>query len=272
MSQTQSKTAIETIADAEIWHAIVDGVNAISPAEEAAFEFDADGLRVALRDSANVALIAMECDKGGFEAYGVADDVTIGIDTTKFADLLSAADATGDDTVAFDLDAETRKFQFEAGGVEYELAGLDADTIDGSPTNIPAVKDDLQYSVDVDLPVAKWSTATDVVDLAGGANGTFVYDADADTLALEGKGDTDTSRVVLSDHDDFAWRDDTPDTRVEVVQSNQYMTEVVSVLEDADADVVRFVTGTELPYHVWTTHADGRIDTKLMQAPRLTSQ
>jgi len=270
MSQAKSKHAIETIADAELWEAIVDGVNQVGTRQEAAFEFGEESLRVRVKDAANVAMIAQTVDPDGFEHYEVGGSgVTIGINTEKFADLLDAAD--GDDPVKFNLNAETRKFEFEANGVEYDLAGIDPDSMNGTPVEVPPLKDEYDWAVRCDLPVEKWSTGCDVVELAGSGHGTFVYDPDDDAFVLEGRGDTDTSRVDLTDHDAFAWRDGKPDDRVECVMSNDYMPELIDVLEDGDDDVVRFVTGTELPLHVWTSHADGRIDTKVLQAPRIVS-
>jgi len=271
MSQAKSKHAVETIVDATLWEAFVDGINEVSTKQEVALQFDEGGLRAAVKDAANVALIAMECDPEAFEHFAVGGEVTIGVNTAKFADLLKAA--SGDDPVKFHLNAETRKFEFQANGVEYELAGIDPDSMGGTPVDIQPVKDELAYSIDVDLPVEKWSTGCDVIDLAGSGHGTFRYDPDEPgDFVLEGKGDTDTSRVVLSDHDAFEWNEDEPDVVVEDVQSNDYMPEIVSVLEDGDNDVVRFVTGDELPFHTWTSHADGRIDTKLMMAPRIVSE
>jgi hypothetical protein len=269
MSQTQTKNAIETIVDADLWEAIVDGVNQIGTRQEAAFEFGDESLRVRVKDAANVAMIAQTVDPDGFEHYAVGGDVTIGINTAKFADLLDVAD--GDDPVRFNLNAETRKFEFESNGVEYDLAGIDADSMNGTPVDVPTLKDDYDWAIDADLPVDKWSTGCDVVELAGSGHGTFMYDADADVFALEGRGDTDSSRVDLTDHDGFAWRDGTPDTTVECVMSNDYMPELIDVLDDGDDETVRFVTGDTLPLHVWQTHADGRIDTKVLQAPRIVN-
>jgi len=258
MSQAKSKHAVETIVDADLWEAVVDGVNQVGTKQEAAFEFEDDRLRIRVKDAANVAMIAQTVDTDGFEHYAVGSDrVVIGINTEKFADLLDVAD--GDDPVRFNLNAETRKFEFEANGVEYELAGINPDSMGGTPVDVPPLKDEYDWAVRCDLPVEKWSTGCDVVDLAGSGHGTFAYDADADTFALEGHGDTDTSRVDLTDHDDFGWREDKPDADVECVMSNDYMPELIDVLEDGDDEVVRFVTGNELPIHVWQTHADGRI-------------
>jgi hypothetical protein len=268
MSQAKSKHAVETIADADLWEAVVDGVNQIGTKQEAAFEFETGGLRIRVKDEANVAMIAQTVDADGFEHYSVGSDrVVIGVNTAKFADLLDVA--SGDDTVKFHLSAETRKLEFEANGVEFELAGINPDNMGGTPVDVPPLKDEYDWPIRCDLPVDKWSTGCDVVDLAGSGHGTFVYDDDADTFALEGHGDTDTSRVDLTDHDAFAWREDKPDAPVECVMSNDYMPELIDVLEDGDKDVVRFVTGNELPLHVWQTHADGRIETKVLQAPRL---
>lgn len=272
MSQAQTKTAVETIVDAGLWEAVAEGVNSIATREEAAFEFDDDGLRVRVKDTANVAMITQTVPADEFEHYAVGGDVTIGVNTAKFEDLLDVANG---DTVEFNLNAETRKFEFEVPGVEYELTGINPDSMGNSPVDVPPIKPEYDWAVDVDLPVELWERGTDVVDLAGSGHGTFVAPGgDDDRLLLEGAGDTDKSRVDLSDHDDFAWRSDAPnadgvpDTRVECVQSNEYMPEVVSVI---DEDVVRFVTGTELPYHVFTERCDGRIDTKLLQAPRIVS-
>jgi hypothetical protein len=266
MPDSHHDTAVETIVDADLWTAVCDGVNTIASRPEAAFEFDDDGLRVRVREAANVAMIAQTVPADAFDHYTVDGDVTIGLDTDTFADLLGVAD--GDDPVAFDLNAETRKLEFESRGVEYDLAGINPDAMAGTPTDVPAVDDEYAWTIDVDLPVGLWDRGTDVADLAGSDTGTFVYDPDTGDVVLEGAGDTDASRVVLSDADAFAWRDGPPDDRVECVQSNDYMPSVIDVIDD---DVVRFVTGTELPYHVFTERADGRIDTKLLQAPRITS-
>lgn len=265
MSETEPQPAVETIADAAVWEAITDGVNAIASKEEAAFVFTPDGLSVGVKDTANVALINMECDPGAFGHYEADGETTIGVDTGKLADVLSAA--SGDDVVKFDLDGKTRKFDFESNGVEYELAGIDPESMRDSPVDVPGLKDDYTWSIRCNLPVGKWSTGIDVVDLSGSGHGTFTFDGDR--LTLDGDGDTDRSRVDLTDHDGFAWRDGEPDAPVECVMSNDYMSDIISVVEDGDEDTVRFATGDELPFHVWQTHADGRIDTKIVQAPRI---
>lgn len=271
MTQDEPTYTIETIADVDLWDAIVDAVNTVGSKPEAAFEFEGDRLRIRHKDAGNVAMVAQTVDADGFDHYDVDGKVVIGIDTAKFDDLLGVADA--DDAVKFNLNAETRRFEFEAGGVEYDLSGIQPDTIEGSPVDVPGLDND--YIVDATLPVDKWSKASDVVELcasSGKGMGYFEYDADGGTFYLEGRGDNDRSRVDLTDHEDFGWNEDAPTDDVTVVMDNGYMTNVIDVLESGDEDVVRFVTGSTLPYHVWTTHADGRVDTKLMQAPRIVSE
>lgn len=275
MSQAKHKHVVETIADVDLWEAIVDAVNTISAAQEAAFEFGEDGLTIRVKDPANVAMVAQEVAADGFDHYDVVNERTVvGVDTVKLADLIDVAD--GDDPIRFHLNGETRKFEFEVegNGVEYDLAGIDHDTIQGSPVDVPPIKDKHDYSIRCDVPVSKWATGIEVVDLTGSGHGTFVYDDEEGAFSLEGHADTDTSRVDLTEDDRFAWHDDGPpdgDELVEVVMSNEYMTDIIDVLEDGDDDVVRFVTGTELPYHVWQTHADGRVETKVLQAPRIVN-
>jgi proliferating cell nuclear antigen len=271
MSQKQQEYTIRTEVDAALWEAIVDAVNTIGSKQEAAFEFGEEELRIRVKDAANVAMVAQDVDVTGFDTYTVGGTgAVIGLNTAKFGDLLDVA--KGSDTVSFNLNAETRKFEFEANGVEYELAGIDPESMTGTPTDVPPVKDEHDYTIRCRLPVEKWSTGIDVVDLAGSGHGTFAYRPTPGTFALEGHGDTDTSRVALTDHDAFAWVDGSPESTVECVMSNEYMSEVIDIIEAGDDDAVRFVTGTELPFHVWQTHADGRIETKVLQAPRIVSE
>jgi hypothetical protein len=268
MPQAKQQTKVETIAGAGLWQTIVDGVNGLSGAE-AVFEFGPDFLRVRKKDPANVALVRQIVDAAHFEHYDVGAPFSIGIQTTKFDDLLSVA--SGDEPVDFRYDWDSYKLEFKANGVEYEMPGVDADSVTGSPVEVPPLKDEHDYNVDVTLPVALWERACDVVELAGAGDGqgNFVVSEDEPgTFFVEGAGDTDTSRVRFDDKDDFEWREDPPERFVESRHSNSYMPEMVDLI---DEDTVRFATGNELPYHVWTERDDGRVDTKIMQAPRIDS-
>lgn len=268
MPQAKQQTKVETIVDAGLWQTIVDGVNALS-GDEAVFEFEPDRLRVRKKDPANVALVRQTVAPDAFEHYKVDGPFAIGINTAKFDELLGVA--SGDEPIDFRYDWDSYKLEFKANGVEYEMPGVDADSVSGSPVEVPPLKDEHDYNVDVTLPVPLWERATDVVELAGAGSGqgNFVISEDEPgDFWVEGTGDTDTSRVKFADHDDFEWREDPPEHRVETRHSNDYMPELVDLIEE---DTVRFATGHELPYHVWTERDDGRVDTKIMQAPRIDS-
>lgn len=281
MAQAQADThVIETITDDDIWEIIADGVDAVTTKGETAFQFHSDRIVVSLKDPANVALIRMIIDPDrAFDHYAADGEYVIGIKTDRLREIIKAA--SGDDPIRFDLNDKTRRFEFESNGVEYELAGIDADTMTGTPTDVPPVKDEHDYTIFADVPVDKWAQGVDVVDLASSV-GAFRYDHTTGEFYLEGDGDTDRSRVVLSDADGFNWRQDPPDepaddpspnTDRDVVESKQvvdYMNRVTNLLtgSDADDDVVKFVTGIDLPIHVWSSLNDGAIDMKYMQAPR----
>lgn len=271
MSETTTDTEypIETIADVGLWTTIADAVETITTKPEAVFEFRDGHLRVAVADAAQVALLSMTAGSDAFESYD-ADTTDFGVNVEQLADVLDAVET---DIVEIRLNGETRRIEIRGDAVEYDMAGIDPDSVSGSPYEIPDLveKNPDAEAVDVDLPVSRWSSASNLIDLAGPDHGTFV--ADDGTLELVGAGDTDRSRVDLSDHDEFAWNSE-PDDRVECVMSNAYMAEVIDVVEDGDDanGTTRFTIGEEYPYQVRTTHADGHIQTHLLQAPRITRE
>lgn len=268
MPQTKAKQepTVETIAPADLWEDVADGVNTIGHSE-GVFEFAPDAFRVVVKDAANVALIKQEIDPADFESYDVDDYFAIGVNTQRFEDVLGKVD---DVPVQLKYDWDTYQFDINADDVNYHMAGIDAEAVNGSPADIPPIKDaeDLpgrkSYCVDVTVPVDKLDRATGLVDMVtqiahfnmGGENGVFV---------IEGPGDTDSVTVDVHESDVFEWRKDPPEQVELCKQSNHYVGEVVDLI---DEDAVRIVTGPGLPYHLWTTRNDV-IDTKIMQAPRV---
>lgn len=259
-AQTQEPT-VETIADADLWETVADGVNTIAH-DEAVFEFEPGQFKVVVKDAANVALIRQTIDADDFEHYDVAGRFATGVNTQRLEDLLKIVD---DVPVSFGWDWDKYKFDFKAGDVEYDLAGIDPDSVRGSPTEVPPVKDELPYTVDITLPVDKLKRAYKIVDM-NTDHATLRFGGEDAIFVIEGQGDTDASRVTIHDDDAFEWREDPPANEDICRQANDYIGEVVSILEE---DTVRFVTGPECPYHLWTNRADGRVKTKLMQAPRV---
>ena len=267
MPQAKQQTTVETIVDAGLWETVNEGVSAISSDAEAVFEFAPDALTVRKKDPANVALCRQVIDATEFEHYDVGAPFAIGIDTNTFDELLGIANSG--DMVEFAYNWDDYTFDYRAEEVEYQMKGVDADSVSGSPVDVPPIKDEHNYNVDVTLPVELWDRATDVVELAGAGDGqgNFVISQDEPgTFWVEGAGDTDKSRVKFHEHDAFEWNEDPPEHFVESRQSNAYMPDIVDII---DEDTVRFVTGNENPYHVFTTRDDGRVDTKIIQAPRL---
>lgn len=268
MSQAQTKpkgeTTVETIADADLWAEIVDGFTAIQSAQEGVFEWSPEGFRVVVKDAANVALIRQEVDPEHFEHFDVDGDFMSGVDGSTFDDLLSAID---DVPVEFGYDWDTYKWSFHADDVDYDMAGIDPESVTGSPVQVPPVKDEHPYDVDVTMPVDKFERASDIIEMNTSV-ATFRMGGDDGIFVIEGAGDTDAGRISIHEDDAFEWNEDPPADVQVCKQSNKYIQDVVDLL---DEDTVRIVTGPELPYHLWTKRADGRIDTKLMQAPRIDS-
>lgn len=266
MSTQSQEQTVETIADSRLWEAVTDGVNTIATGESV-FEFRPGEFVTRVKHPSDVVMISQTIDAADFEHYDVSEPFSIGVDTEKFDDLLSVA--SGDDPVELRYNWGSYVFEFRANGVEYDLAGIDADHVQGSPFDVPGLKDELPYDVRCQMPADQWDRGCDVVELSARDAGQGEFIADGGELFLEGSGDTDKSRVVVSDDPAFEWIDDPPDDRVTTQHSNEFMPDVVSLIDD---DTVRFVTGVELPYHVWTLRGDGKVETKFVQAPYIVKE
>lgn len=261
MSQAQANEAkVESITDADVWQAIVDGVNEIGMGESV-FVFTPDGFETVLKDPGNVALIRQTIDADDFDHFDVEGKFTSGVNAETFDDLLTAID---DVPVSWGWDWDKYRWSFEAGDVDYDMAGIQADTVSGSPAEVPPVKDDLPYTVDVTIPVDKFERASKIVDMNSSV-ATFRMGGEHEVFVIEGHGDDDAARIRIHEDDAFEWNEDPPESEEISVQSNAYMQKVAKLL---DEDTVRIVTGPEVPYHLWTTR-EGVIDTKIMQAPRV---
>jgi len=265
MSQSQSQEpTVDTIADADLWQTVVDGVNGLSSITESVFEFGPAGFRTTTKDAANVALIRQNIDPDAFDIYEVDDTFESGINTERFDDLLAAID---DVPVDFGWDWEAYKWSFTADDVDYEMAGITPDGVKGSPADVPDVDDDKPFVIDVTMPVDKFDRASQIVEM-NTTVATFRMGGDDGTFIIEGHGDDDAGTVRVHESDAFAWNEDPPEDAVVCRQSNDYISEVVDLL---DKDTVRFVSGPEMPYFIWTTRNDV-VDTKIVQAPRIDTR
>jgi proliferating cell nuclear antigen len=244
-----------------LWETIVDGVVDIGMGE-AAFEFGPDGFKTVVKDPTNVALIRQRIAPEEFEHYDVDGRFVSGVNGDTFDELLSAID---DVPVEFGWNWETYKWDFQADDVDYDMAGIDPESVNGSPAEVPPLKDELPYVVDVTIPVDKFGRASEIVDMNTSV-ATFRMGGDDGIFVIEGAGDTDAGKVRVHEDPAFEWNEDPPADEVVCRQSNEYMKEVVGLL---DENTVRIVIGPETPYHLWTSRNDGRVDTKILQAPRV---
>lgn len=271
MSTTQapqeSGTAPSFICEAGLIDAVVEGINAVSTIGECLFEFRDDGLRTACVDAANVQMIEQFTPAESFEHYDFTGD-RIGLNTERIEDLIGVAD--NDSVFEFAFNPDTRKFDIRFEDVEYTLAGIDPEIVNGKLETMPD-RSKYDYDVEVTLPVRKLERATDIVDMFGSIATFFMgSDGDGDPIfEVTSVGDTDASTVSVHEADDFEWEADPPTPVLECKQSNDYMKVVPGLL--SDHETVPFVTGESLPYFIDTTRYDGAIETTLAQAPRIDS-
>lgn len=261
-NETQEAKTVRTIADKGVWKTITEGITMYEN-DEGVFEFDPDeGFRVVLADPAKVALVSQTIEPSDFDAYDVTTPFKLGINANRLEDVLGEV---GDAPVKLEFDFDDFMLKLRAGDVRYNFAGLDPESVRGSPTDIPPIDDDKAYDVRVNMPTETFKRAQKLSDMV---TQIVTWEMEPDTFVFRGWGDTDDVSVDAVDTEGFEWIDE-PETAHEARQSVDYMKDVASVL---DEDTVELVTGTDLPYHLMTSRgpAGNRVvDTHIVQAPRI---
>lgn len=160
-------------------------------ADECKLDLSDDGLHTSVVDPANVAYTETALSPAAFDAYEFGDDepAVYGLNASTFAQSIGVA--AGSDTVRIQLDDHTR-MSIDAGGVGFDRAGINPDTIRKRP-EIP----DLDYDVTIErLPAATLQRGVKAADMVSD-HVDFVVDADESTAFIEAEGDTDDASLDL---------------------------------------------------------------------------
>ena len=265
---TTTDLSAHIIAEGGFMQSLVDGVNEVA-FDEALFEFGEDRLRIGCVDPANVMMSEQIAAADGFEHYEVDRPFAFGMNTEKVEDLLKIAGKTS--PVEFDLEWERRTFKIRFEDVEYDLPGIDTESVTGTLKDMPdRSKAEYNYEIRATVPVDGLMRATKIVGLAKHSNGiaNFVMAGEDPIFEVGGDGDTDASKVKIHDDEDFAWVRDPPKGIKRVKLENGYLSTIPKLM---DTDTVYLETGIELPAFFEADRYDGAIESTFAIAPRITN-
>jgi len=99
--------------------------------DECKVHLNEDGLSVQAVDPASVGMVDVSLPKEDFAQYE-ADGELLGLNLVRFGEVVGMGNSG--DTVALELNEETRKLRVKIGGLRYTLALIDPDSIHQEPT------------------------------------------------------------------------------------------------------------------------------------------
>lgn len=225
--------------------------------DECKWRLGESGLSITAVDAANVGMCDLTLSKRAFDQFD-ADEGVLGIPLERVEEVLGMAD--GDDLVAMELDAETRKLHIDIDGLEYTLALIDPDSIRKEP-DIPELDLPGTYvfeSSELDRAVRAADLCSDHVEIEGVADAELVFAA---------QGDTDDVEVTLGTEDLLSG---TLEQAAASLFSLDYLSDMAGPMP-SDAEV-SLLLGDEMPVKLRYSLADGAVDVVNMLAPRIQSE
>lgn len=256
MSDGQS--VFEGIIDAGTLSQFIDVFTPL--VSEAKLHFSETGVRGAVPDPANVAMInpAM-LEAAAFESLTVPGQVVLGVNLETLSERLKPAE--DDDLVYFEVDMKERRLHMEFRNIKQSVAMIDPDAMRNEPDN-----PDLDLPNTVTLTGAQLDEAKTVVDQV--SDHLFVEGRPDDReVEIRGEGDIDDSVLVYGD-------EETVDADVaqpaESIFSLDYFKEFVKPMP-SDAEVT-ITFGDEFPMTMEWAVCGGDVQVQQMLAPRIQSE
>lgn len=226
---------------------------------EAKFRFEEDGLRIRAADQANVGMIDLLLEEEGWGSYG-STSVVVGLSLDKLDDAISMADS--DSTIAITYDDETRYLNIEYDGLDYQMAGIDPDSIRQEP-DIP----DLGLPAKFTIARSQFSRAITAADMVSD-HIEFAVDADAEVFEAAAEGDTDDVDLGVETGDDLSFEEI---GAAESLYSLDYLKDIEHSIPN-DVDELTLDLGEDFPVKIRGSFADSYGQFTYMLAPRIQSE
>jgi proliferating cell nuclear antigen len=225
---------------------------------ECKLQVDADGIAIRAVDPANVAMVDMEVDASAFASYSATEE-TLGVNLDRFSDVLSMADS--DEMVSLYLDGDTRRLEVSFGGLDYQQALIDPESIRAEP-DIP----------DLDLPGTYVMAGSDL------DRGVRAADLVSDHLELKGQpeqllliaeGDTDDVELTLNEELQYT-RGEEIDESIVSLFSLEYLQDMLKPI--GSTTELSLLVGQEMPVKLRYSLQDDVVSVVNMLAPRISSE
>lgn len=225
--------------------------------DECRIHLNDDGMQIRAVDPANVGMVDMTLPAAAFEDY-TGNGEEIGVNLTRLEDITGMADS--DQEIDVNLDTETRMLHIEFGGLSYNLALIDPDSIRQEP-DIP----DLDLPAEITLEGSQLSRGVTAADMVSDHIRLRV-DGNSEDFIIEAEGDTDDVDLTL-DEDDLI---DIEAASADSLFSLDYLDDMESAIPGSEAVVAEL--GEEFPVKLHYNFAEGIGSVTYMLAPRIKDE
>ncbi len=223
--------------------------------DEARFRLSPEGISVRAVDPANVAMVSFDLSTDAFDEFD-ADECEIGLDLSKFNDILAVAEKS--DRVTMELDDANRKLSIQIGGFSYTVSLLDPSTIRAEP-RIPQL----------DLPAEVVLNGKDLqkaVKAAERISDHLLLGIEGEIFFMEAEGDTDKVRLEMT-------RDQLIDLKPDDARSLFSLDYLSDIIKPASkSNEVGMFLGKDFPIKINFTVANGAGKVGYLLAPRIESE
>ena len=155
--------------------------------EECRFDITPDGLSAKAVDAANASMCSIDIPSSEFIQFD-ATDAELGIDLTRFNEILGMAKKDGN--IELELDEHKHKLVLRFDGFEYTMALLDVTTLRKSP-NIPQ----LDLPAEITLSGAAFKRMVKAASMMGSH---MMMGVEGETFFMAAEGDSDKVRLDLT--------------------------------------------------------------------------
>lgn len=224
--------------------------------DECKIHFQDDSVRIRAVDPANVAMVDLALSSDAFESYNMSGQL-IGIDIERFSDIAGMAD-TGQ--LMHLTIRDDRKLNVSIGGLSYNLALIDPDSIRQEP-DIP----DLDLQSEITFEGRDLNRGVKAADMVS-EHIRLSTDEEKEVFQISAEGDTDDVELELEREDDLI---DMNPAEANSLFSLGYLKDMVKPI-DSDAAVTAEL-GEEFPTKLHFGYAGESGDVTFMLAPRIDS-
>lgn len=250
-TEAESGTAI---VDASTIQETLDAVGAL--VDECKIHLEDDGLAIRAVDPANVGMIDLKLDAAAFESYN-GNGAVIGVNLERLTDIAGMADSG--QLMNLNLKQEVGKLNIQIGGLTYNLALIDPDSIREEP-DVP----ELDLPAEVIIEANELQRGIKAADMVSDHIRLSV-DAAEEIFHITAEGDTDDVDLNLP-------RDDLIDLtagEADSLYSLDYLQDMVKAMPNDAA--ITLDLGEEFPVKLHYDFGEGTGHTTYMLAPRIQS-